>query len=77
MQLCPSGEAAASALAEFAEAFNAEATDKIMYDVLQASRASGSITTRPTVSGHNDNRRLANPAQMRPRRPALANHSRR
>ena len=43
MQLCPSGEAAASALAEFAEAFNAEATDKVMYDVLQASRASGSM----------------------------------
>eukprot|EP00966_Prymnesium_polylepis_P175391 4058844-Prymnesium_polylepis.2 len=37
--LCPSGEAAASALADFADEFNAEATDKIMYDVLQASRA--------------------------------------
>ena len=39
LQLCPSGEAAASALAEFAESFDADAADKVMYDVLQASCA--------------------------------------
>ena len=35
--LSPSADAAASALAAFADAFNAEAADKLMCDVLQAS----------------------------------------
>ena len=40
--LSPSADAAASALAAFADAFDAEATDKLMCDVLQASRSAQS-----------------------------------